>query len=65
MMKDIKNNDLNELNEQEMENVSGGASVDRVFDAVTDTVGDVWDAGVGEVADTAWKVVKHVLEDIF
>ena len=55
MMDDLKKN---ELNEQEMENVTGGASFGEIFDAVTDVVGDAWEA-VSDAAETVIDVVEH------
>ena len=55
MMNELKKN---ELNEQEMENVTGGASFGEIIDAVTDAVGNAWDA-VADAAGTVIDVVEH------
>ena len=66
----------NELNEQEMENIAGGrimgGSIHRgdlkkyapSDEEVEEAIAEAIDT-VSEAADTAWKVVKHVLDDMF
>ena len=58
MMNELKKN---ELNEQEMENVTGGASLGEVFDVITGAVGNVWDA-VADTAGTVVDVVEYAVE---
>ena len=58
MMNDIKKN---ELNEQEMENVSGGASADKIFDAISEAVSNAWDV-VADTAGTVVDVVEYAVE---
>lgn len=55
MMNELKKN---ELTEQEMENVSGGASLSEVFDVVADAVDNAWDA-VSDAASTVLDIVEH------
>ena len=57
MMNELKKN---ELNEQEMENVSGGASLGDLFDAVSDIVSDAVGSAFDTVADAAGTVIDVV-----
>ena len=58
MMNELKKN---ELNEQEMENVTGGASLGEVFDVITGAVSNAWDA-VADTASTVVDVVEYAVE---
>ena len=51
----------NELNEQEMENVTGGASLGEVFDVITGAVSSAWDT-VADAAGTVVDVVEYAVE---
>lgn len=54
MMNNIK---MNELNELEMDQVTGGG---KIFDAFADVVSGAWDV-VSDAAGTAWDVVEYVV----
>ena len=58
MMNELKKN---ELNEQEMENVTGGASLGEVFDVITGAVSNAWDT-VADAAGTVVDVVEYAVE---
>ena len=57
MMNEIKKN---ELNEQEMDQVTGGVDLGKIFDIVSDAVSDAWDV-VADAAGTAIDVVEYVI----
>ena len=57
MMNEIKKN---ELNEQEMDQVTGGVNLDKIFDIVSDAVSDAWDV-VSDAAGTVVDVVEYVM----
>ena len=58
MMNELKKN---ELNEQEMENVTGGASLDEVFGVIAGAVSNAWDT-VADAAGTVVDVVEYAVE---
>ena len=57
MMNEIKKN---ELNEQEMDQVTGGVNLDKIFDIVSDAVSDAWNV-VSDTAGTVIDVVEYVI----
>ena len=63
MMDELKKN---ELNEQEMKNVAGGYLDVKggLSESEAELAAKMTDAFY-ESVDTAWKVVKHVLDDMF
>ena len=61
MMNEIKKNELNELNEQEMENVAGGVNMSKFFDVISDAAGTAWDV-VSDVGGTVVDVVGYAVE---
>ena len=63
MMDELKKN---ELNEQEMENVAGGyLDVKGELSESEAELASKMDDAFYEAVDTAWKVVKHVFDDMF
>ena len=58
MMNEIKKN---ELNEQEMENVTGGVNMGKFFDVISDAAGTAWDI-VSDVGGTVVDVVEYAVE---
>ena len=50
----------NELNEQEIDGVTGGVNLDKIFDIVSDAVSDAWDV-VSDAAGTVVDVVEYVI----
>ena len=58
MMNDITKK---ELNEQEIENVTGGASLDEVFGVIAGAVSNAWDT-VADAAGTVVDVVEYAVE---
>ena len=69
MMDEIKKNELNDM---EMNKVAGGSdlllyqtSKELMEMYKEQNIGQKQDEAVFEAVDTAWKVVKHALEEIF